>query len=126
MVGQDFANNIKVVYFLSLHGGSIGVVIFLLAASNGKISNFAKPRSGAFEVFFERRNELAKVLFCLNVSNGIHRYLSALVSNLGSGRYKLIGRASRDDQYLHAGEWMEVCIGTGWVAVQVQADVWGR
>jgi uncharacterized protein DUF5348 len=44
----------------------------------------------------------------------------------GSGRYKLIGRAGREDHYLHAGEWVEVWIGTGWVAVQVQADVWGR
>ena len=44
----------------------------------------------------------------------------------GSGRYKLIGRAGREDHSLHAGEWVEVWIGTGWVAVQVQADVWGR
>jgi len=26
----------------------------------------------------------------------------------GSGRYKLIGRAGRDDYYLHAGEWVDV------------------
>ena len=50
-----------------------------------EITNFAKPRFGAFEAFLERRNELARVHFCLNVSNGIHRYLSALVSNLVSG-----------------------------------------
>ena len=44
----------------------------------------------------------------------------------GSGRYKLIGRAGREDHYLHAGEWVEVWNGTRWVAVQVQADMWGR
>ncbi len=44
----------------------------------------------------------------------------------GSGRYKLIGRAGLDDHYLHAGEWVEVWIGTQWVAVQVLADEWGR
>ena len=44
----------------------------------------------------------------------------------GSGRYKLIRRAGRDDYYLHAGEWMEVWAGTQWVAVQVLADAWGR
>ncbi len=44
----------------------------------------------------------------------------------GSGRYKLIGRSGRGDHYLHAGEWVQVWIGTGWVAVQVQADVWGH
>ena len=43
----------------------------------------------------------------------------------GSGRYKLIGRAGRDDYSLHAGEWMEVWTGTQWVAVQVLADAWG-
>jgi Domain of unknown function (DUF5348) len=43
----------------------------------------------------------------------------------GSDRYKLIGRAGRDELSLHAGEWLEVWIGTGWVAVQMQADVWG-
>ncbi len=40
-----------------------------------------------------------------------------------SGRYKLIGRAGREDHYLHAGEWVQVWIGAGWVAVQAQADV---
>ena len=49
------------------------------------ITNFVKPRFGAFEVVLERRNKLAEVHFCLNVSNDIHRYLSALVSNLVSG-----------------------------------------
>ena len=44
----------------------------------------------------------------------------------GSGRYKLIGRAGRDDYSLHAGEWVEVWIETRWVPVQVQADVWKR
>jgi len=44
----------------------------------------------------------------------------------GSGRYKPIGRAGREDHYLHAGEWVQVWIGTQWVAVQVQADEWGR
>ena len=44
----------------------------------------------------------------------------------GSGRYKLIGRAGRDDYSLHAGEWMEVWTGMQWVAVQVLADEWGR
>jgi hypothetical protein len=44
----------------------------------------------------------------------------------GSGRYKLIGRAGRDDYSLHAGEWMEVWNGMRWVAVQVLADAWGR
>jgi hypothetical protein len=34
----------------------------------------------------------------------------------GSGRYKLIGRAGRDDHSLHAGEWLEVRIGTGWLS----------
>jgi len=42
----------------------------------------------------------------------------------GSGRYKLIGRASLDDYYLHAGEWVEVWNGMQSVAVQVLADVW--
>ena len=37
----------------------------------------------------------------------------------GSGRYKLMGRAGRDDYYLHAGEWMEVWAVAQWVAVQV-------
>ncbi len=41
----------------------------------------------------------------------------------GSGRYKLIGRAGREDHYLHAGEWVQGGIGAGWVAVQAQADV---
>jgi hypothetical protein len=84
-VGSAVNSAVKVAYFLSQYGGSIGVVIFLLGASNGKITNFAKPRFGAFEVFLERRNELAEVHFCLNMSNDIHRYLSALVSNLVSG-----------------------------------------
>ena len=44
----------------------------------------------------------------------------------GSGRYKLIGRAGREDYSLHAGEWVQVWIGTGWMAVQAQADVWMR
>jgi len=44
----------------------------------------------------------------------------------GSGRYKLIGRAGRDDYSLHAGEWMEVQMGMQWVAVQILADEWGR
>jgi Domain of unknown function (DUF5348) len=44
----------------------------------------------------------------------------------GSGRYKLIGRAGRDDYSLHAGEWMEVWAETRWVAVQVLADTWWR
>jgi hypothetical protein len=44
----------------------------------------------------------------------------------GSGRYKLMGRSSRDDYYLHAGEWVEVWAGMWWVAVQVLADAWGR
>ncbi len=43
----------------------------------------------------------------------------------GSGRYKLIGRAGRDDYYLHAGEWVEVWNRMQWVAVQVLADAWG-
>ena len=44
----------------------------------------------------------------------------------GSGRYKLIGCAGRDDYSLHVGEWMEVQMGMQWVAVQVLADEWGR
>jgi hypothetical protein len=44
----------------------------------------------------------------------------------GSGRYKLIGRAGQDDYYLHAGDWVEVQIGTQWMAVQVLADEWGH
>ena len=44
----------------------------------------------------------------------------------GSGRYKLVGRAGRDDYYFHAGEWLEVCMDTGWLAVQVLADLSGR
>jgi hypothetical protein len=47
------------------------------------------------------------------------------VLDYGSGRYKLIGRAGRDDYYLHAGEWVEVWNGMHWIAVQVLADVWG-
>ena len=44
----------------------------------------------------------------------------------GSGRYKLMGRAGRDDHYLHAGEWLDVWIGREWVRVQVLADERGR
>jgi Domain of unknown function (DUF5348) len=44
----------------------------------------------------------------------------------GSGRYKLMGRAGREDHYLHAGEWAEVWIGRQWVRVQVFADEQGR
>jgi hypothetical protein len=29
----------------------------------------------------------------------------------GSARYKLIGRAGREDYSLHAGEWVEVQVG---------------
>jgi hypothetical protein len=44
----------------------------------------------------------------------------------GSGRYKLMGRAGRDDHYLHAGEWLEVWIGRQWLRVQVHVDESGR
>ena len=44
----------------------------------------------------------------------------------GSGRYKLMGRAGRDDHYLHAGEWLEEWIGRQWLRVQVLADESGR
>jgi Domain of unknown function (DUF5348) len=44
----------------------------------------------------------------------------------GSGRYKLMGRAGREDHYLHAGEWVEVWVGKQWVRVQVLADELGR
>ena len=44
----------------------------------------------------------------------------------GSGRYKLMGRAGREDHYLHAGEWVEVWIGRQWLRVQVLADESGR
>ncbi len=44
----------------------------------------------------------------------------------GSGRYKLVGRPGQDDYYFHAGEWLEVWFGRGWVAVQVLADLSGR
>ncbi len=44
----------------------------------------------------------------------------------GSGRYKLIGRAGRDEYSFHAGEWLEVWAGTQWMAIQVLADEWGR
>ena len=44
----------------------------------------------------------------------------------GSGRYKLIGRAGRDEYSFHAGEWLEVGAGTQWMAIQVLADEWGR
>jgi hypothetical protein len=43
----------------------------------------------------------------------------------GSGRYKLIGRAGRDEYSFHAGEWVEVWAGMKWVAAQVLADEWG-
>ena len=43
----------------------------------------------------------------------------------GSGRYKLVGRPGQDDSYLHAGDWLEVWIDRGWVAVQVLADLSG-
>ena len=44
----------------------------------------------------------------------------------GSGRYKLMGRPGQDDFYLHAGEWLEVWFGRGWLVVQVRADLSGR
>ena len=44
----------------------------------------------------------------------------------GSGRYKLVGRADQDDYYFHAGDWLEVRGETGWLAVQVLADLSGR
>ena len=43
----------------------------------------------------------------------------------GSGRYKVMGRPGQDDAYLHAGEWVEVWFGRGWLAVQVLADLSG-
>ena len=49
-----------------------------------EITNFAKLRFGAFEVVLERRNELAEVHFCLNVSNDIHLDAPVMVSNLVS------------------------------------------
>ena len=48
------------------------------------------------------------------------------VLGYGSGRYKLVGRAGQDDYYLHAGDWLEVQGETGWLAVQVWADLSGR
>ncbi len=53
-----------------------------LAIGVCQFTNLGKPRFGAFGVVLERRNELAEVHFCLNVSNDIHRYLSALVSDV--------------------------------------------
>ena len=44
----------------------------------------------------------------------------------GSGRYKLMGCPGQDDYYVHAGEWLEVWCGRGWLAVQVLADLSGR
>ncbi len=44
----------------------------------------------------------------------------------GSGRYKVMGRLGQDDSYLHAGEWLEVWSGRGWLVVQVLADLSGR
>ncbi len=44
----------------------------------------------------------------------------------GSGRYKLIGRAGRDEYSFHAGEWLNVWAGTQWMAIQVLADECGR
>ena len=44
----------------------------------------------------------------------------------GSGRYKVMGRSAQEDCYLHAGEWVEVWCGRGWLAVQVLADLSGR
>ncbi len=44
----------------------------------------------------------------------------------GSGRYKLVGRPGQDDYYFHAGDWLEVQGETGWLAVQVWADLSGR
>ena len=44
----------------------------------------------------------------------------------GSGRYKLVGRPGQDDYYFHAGEWLQVWFGRGWVPVQVLADLSGR
>ena len=44
----------------------------------------------------------------------------------GSGRYKLVGRAGRDDYSFHAGDWLEVWGETRWLAVQVLADLSGR
>ena len=44
----------------------------------------------------------------------------------GSGRYKLMGRPGQEDSYLHAGDWLEVWMDRGWLAVQVLADLSGR
>ena len=44
----------------------------------------------------------------------------------GSGRYKLVERPGQDDYYFHAGDWLQVWFGRGWLAVQVLADLSGR
>ena len=44
----------------------------------------------------------------------------------GSGRYKVMGCPGQDDYYFHAGDWLQVWCGRGWLAVQVLADLSGR
>lgn len=47
----------------------------------------------------------------MSASEGILSY--------GSGRYKLIGRAGRDDYYLHSGDRLEIYFGGCWLPVWI-------
>ena len=40
----------------------------------------------------------------------------------GSGRYKLVGRANRQDYYLHSGDWLEIYAGGRWLSVWIVFD----
>ncbi len=40
----------------------------------------------------------------------------------GSGRYKLVGRAGMDDEYLHNGDGLEVCYRGRWLRLWVFFD----
>jgi len=50
----------------------------------------------------------------MSASEGILSY--------GSGRYKLVGRAGRDDYYLHSGDRLEVRYGGRWLPVWIFFD----
>ncbi len=40
----------------------------------------------------------------------------------GSGRYKLVGRAGKDDSYLHSGDRLEIYYGGCWLLVRIFFD----
>jgi hypothetical protein len=44
------------------------------------------------------------------------------VLSYGSGRYKLVGRAGRQDYYLHSGDRLEIYSGGRWLRVWIFFD----